>query len=1241
MEETTLNNHEPAFAGPVLVVALSQQSPGADPTVARGLVQSVRAYGNRLTKVVPKDRRGEVLNRTFLNKKYELELYKPTVAALIGIYDIAVFYFADDLDNITRISSHIGAISQEFLFAPLTDQLTPGAWKVLDWLRGESPEGVSAPAFLCVSAIKIGDHLLGLGGRRLREAVAWRIQDLFTKGGCEVAVLNCWSWPELLLIGMSDEITRLVELLDQVEEIMLGDLPDVAGVLGVGSDAIEGGAALTLDILDTWERGRWPERGAEERGGRERDRWSEHDAERVLKSARSRHIIVTVRTQYGLLRSSARCAPEGFARTILQRSISRMSGEEEAQTSQEACTWETIQSALQIEAAPRGPLGGPKAQWSITLLAKPGHQSALIPFVLEIAELWCDAYGEGAGRVRRGVDGHTTTLRLVLHGPPTREVLLLMAAVSLWFRADEAVSRQILDVTSYLTFDTEVESTKSAKEAHDALVRQTTGVDSVRGFDLLRFQPDPGDENGLNDLLTSRFLGITEAMAVREWMGAIRHAISQRDMFGTLLDLEAVRLVVETELLYPSVRDGGEGLEAAVRLWLLDGQTAYHQRIQFSPVLLGGPRLLGELPFGVNQISNMVAGLAHAIFAIADLSFHPSTDQEAGVPEDVRPAVLVVFRPDEGLSVRMAGNVVVLSLSVGHALSPIALCMLFHELGHWVVERWALPGLAPSSVRESAQSWKAALESLTQILLFIPNEEEAEAYRVALVKNFYKDVLAHAAWRELGISRMERWERFREQFLACMALSVRVDNRPSNPQNAHSSWARALVHLRIQQLLETCTVEETFAQVAVEIDEVTDSSWSPVELDGSTRGHLWTLTRESELFWRAEVQQSVWRGNAVLPEEVVTPTSTEALMEHLFQYMAELEFAIRALSDGCKAAEENEYATFAAQYCRETQALIDQLRQLDRQIDQATSDDEETTNYILRAQKKIRRGQIPEDPPWSLLQRDGLPGLRAFAVAREVLAVIPREFCKELSRGARSVAVWRGLRNELLGMGEMNPRATEVAGYKFSNMQRSVEFADYGGSDEHPSIHRIEGVYADPRGRVFSLGSWVRDQAQTRRLASLACLWSVSCRARAGQLRDLLVRGRLVRRWKNTIDRETPRVDVIVEARDESTAFLASGALQDWSIKGLGLRFPAHHAGHFKKGKRLDLQLALHAPTANTSVASYHLMGEVIWHDISPDRNEVEVVRVGVRLSDWNPELYDWMVRAERAITHTREAPRS
>jgi len=912
---------ESAFLPAHLVVVLHQQHPAADGRSGPTVVEGVRRYRDRLA--------GVCADRSEFDAPVQglggLRLFEPTVAALAGGYDFATLYLSDDVACIDQLAAQHGTVAQETLFGPLHADLTATEQRLLHRLLAPSEDAPAAG--LLVASLKLGDHLLALDSEAVVAALRRDVL-LQVTPSLDLLVLRCWSWPELLVLAASPDLAALRALAAHLEhrpiDALQGEPPLVATL------ASPQGHAVPDALLRTWVHGR------------------QHAGALDVASLGQRDLAVVERCQLGLLPAAQVAVDSAWAVQAVA-----LDGEA-AQPRTDAADGFLPGAAIVADSATHPLIA------RIRLAAKPGHQGDVARHADALRDTWPLRAPEP--RLHQARNGRRTTLSLDLPIPPTVDGLAEALATGLWLRHDDRAGPHLLDVSTALLDQPPLHAAAHAAPGPGgyALLDATWGPEHIAWFH---------ERAGLARL------GATSARSLHNLLGTIRASAGRHDMFGAMLDLVDLRRYVLHRLT--DERLPWLCMARDVDDWVAFGTAAWHQRIEQSAALRGGPRLQGQLPYGITQLVTMLGGLAGALHGLVDhaLPQRPGSFD----PERHRPAI-VVLTSDDSVQVKLSGGVPIFRVGAAAATSVPHLVVLFHELGHILFRRLFEDELGAwdTDVRALARTAVQARLRVVQDGVAAPRPELLLPRFISMLG----DVLANATWRRLGCESIDQFERHLE---LAQAMGMRDDNLRERRSQAEEAWAETLVHLRLQRELEDNGEHLGRALIATARAVMDRDAWRE-----------WA--RAHEHAWSAELTQPD-------PGEAEPPTA------------ATVTESLRMLACDHATLLTIWASTTGAAVTRRATACLDALAGLEEKLAQAETELSGSDYQALASE--ISGGRPGTSPPWSCVDADReTPSLHAFLWARRVLTTAVDAMVGPDSRPAgASLGIRRDAANRSRGPG--------------------------------------------------------------------------------------------------------------------------------------------------------------------------------------------------------------------------------
>ncbi len=1018
----------------VLVVALHQQPPAQDNTIRGTLEGLLELYQRRL---VFRSGGGDWFTK--VPDEPHLRFYEPVTSLLWGSYDHATFYLADDLESVVHVASSSGATAQEFIFGSPYDFPADGPREERGLIQLLSPARSGRHPFLSVSRIKLPDYLLCLGARSLRAAMARRVHAIAESAGVVPVILRCWSWPELACILLADRPSPLLTTARAIESTTVGNLR---------ADDPEFEAAFRSALTD-------------HRVGKEITRlWIDgppeepHEPYEPLREAENpnlldeRHAVVAAKSQIGILEpswSGLACSLPECLREVGTRAFRRPDpaemfaepGPGEARTVEPE--FDAYRDALTKTSRSRDEIPHPFVA-RISILVKPGHLPQVRWYLQRLTRNLPDEL-----TLRSGIDGEGTTLLLFVRLADEPSAFARLLTITHWLRVWKPLRPHILDVTTLLE---EVEPAATIEAEGSPPPPLPDHLAGQSGYRLLHRLPSDEARAFGRYRAKLKGLGRVESRSLHAWMAALGHTASRPEMYGAMMELQTAASGAYNEIVYAREEHGYSHLSERVRDLLRHGRTAYNQRLQFSPVMRGAPPISGQLPYGINQIVGMLDGLAASIIQVARADDPTASEQARST------RTIVVFEPDAAIGTRQVLNLTVLTVNLLQALSPVSLCLLFHELGHVVADQiWARrhrppeqrTGLDRGRWRESR---RLTIEMMTD--LYCDSEEEG-ANRIAArfrrrvrrrVRRFLDDIFPHAVWRRLGCGG--DFDLFTTQFLAGQAMGLRTESDPHDPMVSLVAWAETAVHLTIQQLLE---------------DEGEDVQRAVSRLGNEEEQRARLVEKLPKVLEYGETEL----GDAA----VALKSSTDELQRKLESLCSWWISMLALVCDPERNAPKSYWAHLAV--------LMDRLKQIENRIEHVAERllNDPGSEYATIVER-IRTGR-PAPAPWSVVSDDFRPTDEAFLWARQILRAVAEDF-EAGHRGGISLQSFR-------------ERALNPDGARMPDPLETGLYTDHTGG--------LTAVGRDRRLQYLKLGN-----------AAFESLWELTSRIMAGRIRRFLVRRR-------------------------------------------------------------------------------------------------------------------------------------
>jgi hypothetical protein len=1050
----------------VLVVALHRQRPDQDAVVVRRLYEAIRAHGARLERSV-RHASGEDVAARFLDTGIEgVRFFERSTAMLWGPYDLATFYLADDVVSILRIGSSCGASAHDLVLGQLfgTDEDNAPALRALLGRR----EGRS-PLLVLFSRVKLNDAFLAVGGHLLRAAYARHVQALARAAalasGKEVLCLamDTWSSHELAFILLGDDPMTLLRLSGRIEGASLEDVCGVMpqlrdSLLGSMTDPASGptGDTVARSILRRWAVGR-----------RER---SDAAPQAILRAARTCHLALAARAQLGIHLPAAGTAPDAHGSKFpalaaaVRRCIDIM---QPGSTIGEAPKHEDLlrdisllraefaqeeagpEGLTQEEAGPEGlAQAGAEAEEqplnaSIQWLPKPGHVRPVLSAVRDLA----DALSLLPNHVRLGTGGRTTSVSMNVEFSATEAGCMLLHAITLWLRVDPKLSGHIAGTLTAVEipqhaaavgFDDEEEEPHPPPSIPNSLppepraTADVSGLSNARGYLLFEYPRTEETTRFVWKRLQALGVGTAESLAIQSLFATIQDTLAQPEMFGALLDISNVCKELVLDLCHTEDL-GKEDLFDDVRQLLHYTQQAYQQRLQFSAVVEGAPAIAGEVPYGISQLVEMASGVAAVILGLPRIALD-GDERWRGRPR----ASIVLLSADAAVAMRGIRSFGVFNLSSAQAMTPMSLCPLFHELGHWMVRFWHSP--------EDLEKRKLDLHVFAGELSNRLRADDATGHKqwteaerarhVDRTSTFLDDVLAHAAWRLLGCDG--EMTLFHTEFLSTPAMGIRTGDPLQDFRGALDLWAVTALHLHVQERL--ADNGESLRQVLYDL---------AARAAGSAIG--------AAEWWEGTIKKSVYRVLPFAMAQIASAAGDDKIGEVALARALVNETTRQAELLGEISLSDDAHVKVLVD---EPLAFFVHCQQLLRAAEQELT--VEWPQYS-RLRDAAAKGELLDAPPWSLLDADGEPSLKAFLWVRSILSGVADHFGEEC-RERKHHGVFRDAYNRT------QPGTTN------------------------------EGIFADFLGGLYRVGREARTRCLTVHATALHALEEVSYRVRAGRI---------------------------------------------------------------------------------------------------------------------------------------------
>lgn len=1109
-------------------MALHEQRPDLDRDIIDTTSDHVEAYLARLSKITPE----------LTEKKDPVPLFAPQKALLWGPYDHATFFLSDDLEAVEQVSYGTGATTQEFLFGSpylfeSTDHGLPmGLGELLQ------PDDSKAFPLLAISRIKLGDHLLATLGGGLREAVARRIFERTKDIAAELneqaeaenpgvdgrsvrltsLILRCWSWPDLVVIYLADDPAALTRAIDIPEHLTVDD------ILPRGSDFRQQlQAALRhprpRQLLEIWTQGK--EEALKRKGSLGRTR-------RLFKSLGQCDVVVSEKTQIGIpLAGWKRFAPKVIGRAAKDL-FTAMSCAFEPRSSGKIMKriedGEKLGLATLLADVHRRTNSGSRSQHPfharIKVLAKPGHASLVEDFV---SRLLLSEMSPGAVEISQSCGGQGAALVLSLAVPPTRDGFFFLFCLSHSFRVCAFIHQHLMDISTSLEWQTSQER---------SLDSYSTPNGST-GFNLLRLK----SSQSIRDLRRFRSMqagvGRVQGLALRALQSAVRQTGSRPEFFGAILELDAVALAMDSDLIFGR-QDVSRVLARGLKDLMSYAQKAYQQRLQFSPILSGAPPLNGQLPYGVNQIVRTVDGLSTILTAASLLPFAGSDHEQFG--RSYR-KLIVIFEADAAIGVRHIHDFGILQLSLLQAKTPLSLTALFHELGHLLVRRWCWHHRTASPMdvhNEGLEEWNNEIRRwshirtrLTDLMRSKFDREKENIYDQAMsspsveggisssrghwnerVETFLDDVFSHAVWRRVGCGG--EFELFQTQFLAVQAMGIRREALHLDFSSTIDAWALSAIHLGLQKALFEAgeSVEKGMERfIAAPLGGDFDEWW--VELFDEVLRFA-----EGEIHHACEADSSS------------DADPKQALMSRASVWLVSLGWM-------CHGIEQ------AIDYRQQLESFFESVVSLEQVLEQQHRTLWEQSATYRNISSNIRRGlPVGMDLPWeNLVEDNGHPGPGSLLWMRSVLNAVTEHFVDSTGvRDERSMCIRRDHQLTLV----------------------------------KPRKGKLHGLYADFIGGLFIAGKNERRDYQRVRLAAIESLSDLASRTQAEGLRRRFLRQRT---FKRSPVRKCTVLRINGKAQNVYVRDISAGGLGLEVAKGIDAKAWSNVKVETTQGKFLECRL--------------------------------------------------------------------
>ena len=1153
-----------------MVVAFQEQRPGQDGEVAANLERHVEHYRKRLDKVT----RG--LSKTEAWQGCGVHLYQQASCLLWGDYDYATFYIGDDLESIAGISMGCDAIAQEFLFG------SPYA------LKGREEECHQAVAglflrekakrrpLISVTRLKLGDHLI-CAGIEIRRAIVREVYRLADEsdGAVVPIVLRCWAWPELVIILLGDKPTPMVETICQIEQLNLETLIDRESTLKSALyDALDHRTPYWM--LNLWVHGYKNDEDDQDQEVVKQEvvkRPSPRDPESLLGHLKKRHPIVASRTQLGILREGwettrLRRRPENLDEVIAHAFFPYFLDQVERTNTQDMALLAEIgeQRRLELDALKKlSDDGKSPFRATITIQLKPGHLAIVRRFAdglrralrglpprpkEERSTLDPELEHDRTSEILGGNVGQLTVLRLSFEVYPDQHGFFNLLRVSHSFRVCDYVRRHLLAISTQIDWpETHLLSACSLGEPESnhkssgyGLFREASPVAAL-------------DWEWLEQRLHR--IGRVEGLAMRSWTNAVSRITTRPEMFGAMIEVYRVVQAVRSEIFKSAVSESHRGTSTDPpaddtqkhRDMIADAalglgahiQNAYQQRLQFSPVMSGAPPINGQLPYGVNQIVRMVDGVVSIILQAAFLNPENPLCENHDLPGRTS---LIVFTPESSIAMEHHLDFGVTHLSLLQAWTPLGLCLIFHELGHHIVQNHfrMLSGGNYAEFDQLEANWFRArdrvvetiLPKLDETLRIKPEDDIPRKWKYRL-HTFLEDIFAHAVWRRIGCgSSEEAWGIFVEQFLAGAGMRLRTaPSKLISPEAALEFWAGCITQLIIQRALFECDDDASCFQESHSCEANRENllhAWVSGKTVGVVDGILFRVHEYcvGEIYYyRAACPDSGFH-SAETPEE----SNLEALKILSNNLLNQWRPIIKAVVD-CPSDRDgqDDYLNILGNFLAEMRAIASHLEEVHLR--------ERAENPVYSGlRQRTHQGISVTKAPWNAIsshQPGGYPTATAVLWVREILAGVTLQF-RDARKSSGCVSIRRNERMEFDGPADGRP---------------------------------AKGYYVDFIGGLFVAGIDERKGYLSNRLAAIESLGAIANRVLTSSIGLRFERSRHYHRMRLTGDPVS--LDIVHTDRRRKARRNVRAEVFDISPVGLGIMVDPEDGVLFKKGDPVEV----------------------------------------------------------------------
>lgn len=999
----------------VLVIAFQKQHPYQDGEVAANLEEHARHYRQR----VAKNTSGFDQADSFIPG---VRLFEPASCLLWGDYDFASFFLSDDFESIASIAMGCDAISQEFLFG---SPYAVDGCSMDDALANLFLRDACDRPLIAITRLKLADHL-SFAGVDLRRAMVRYISNVVAQSDLKPIFLRCWAWPELVVILQGKDPVELTEALREIEHCNVGALCSASPELK--SSFVEAlRHKVPFYLLRLWLRGRDINR-----------RRPRNCREDLLPDLMMLHPTVAMRTQIGVLEAGWPERLERKPSTLLQGIAYAFQPHQlERVKHEKAFTRKTLLGELrkrreiEFKNADRKPFYA-----CIAVRVKPGHSHIVERFA---SSIWSEVESHGhvsgsKSQVLHAGIGEETVLTLEMAVSPDLHGFMTLLCVSHSFRICGGVRRHLLDVSTQIHWPP---SSRNAKQG-DHKTRDNEAL-SRSGFALFGQEWPVAMVEFERGIRRQHWIGNVEELSMRSWADAVSRITTRPEMLGSVIEIyrsaQSINWALhEHETLESTEKEDNVSTRRLVAkaAFQVGGflQRAYQQRLQFSPVMGGAPPFNGQTPYGTNQIVRMLDGVISVIMHTA-LIADGSWCQE---PDRPWRANVVVFGSGASIATANVAGFNILRLNLLQAWTPVSLCLLFHELGHFMVQwhHWREgrnydPQNRPTyeGFQEKSEEWIDATLSAYQAIeakmnrlgIWDPKREEAREWRRDL--SFLEDIFAHAVWRRVGCGGS--WKLFKSQFLIGQGMGMRTsvqagltDPVPDlhEPQRVLDLWAESVAHLVVQRALDRCqdNVADAFREIpnllaGDEVDQIIAEAWP---------------------FFAGELQFCADFYKKNLSEDQLKEALGRSFKMVWWGFLIALaQFDIPERNDteetDTKETDTEEVLTLKL-YMDILASLFSHLAEVSDRLEQCESRLRRENKPFQEIEKRIMKGQsVVRELPWEMISQEvgGGPTATAVVWVREILRNVTESFKIGLDgkRPVASVRRGRSLRFEGISHG--------------------------------------------------------------------------------------------------------------------------------------------------------------------------------------------------------------------------------